>query len=63
MSKRLALLASPLLANLKAVLIIATLAFATGDGLPVILISLLFNVVQLGDKTGPPGHRRSLTER
>jgi hypothetical protein len=45
MSKLLALLAT-----LKAVLIVAAVTFATGDRLPVILISLLFNLTQLGAK-------------
>ena len=45
MSKLLAILAS-----LKAILIAASVAFARGDMLPVILISILFNLVQLGAK-------------
>jgi hypothetical protein len=45
MSKLLALLAA-----LKAILIVAAASFATGDGLPVILISLLFNLAALGAK-------------
>jgi hypothetical protein len=45
MSKLLALLAT-----LKAILIVATVTFATGDGLPVILISLLFSLADLGAK-------------
>jgi hypothetical protein len=45
MSKLLALLAT-----LKAILIVAALSFATGDALPVILISLLFNLAGLGAK-------------
>jgi hypothetical protein len=52
MSKLLAIVAS-----LKAILIAASVAFARGDVLPVILISVLFNLVQLGAKpvgqTGP----------
>ena len=45
MSKLLALLAS-----LKAILIVAAVTFATGDRLPVILISLLFNLAEFGAK-------------
>jgi hypothetical protein len=43
MSKLLAILAS-----LKAILIAASAAFAGGDMLPVILISILLNLTQLG---------------
>ncbi len=49
MSKLLAILAS-----LKAILIAASVAFARGDMLPVILISILLNLTQLGAK--PAGH-------
>ena len=45
MSKLLAILAS-----LKAILIAASVAFARGDMLPVILISTLLNLTQLGAK-------------
>ena len=45
MSKLLALLAT-----LKATLIAASVAFARGDMLPVILISILLNLTQLGAK-------------
>jgi hypothetical protein len=45
MSKLLALLAT-----LKAILIVAAVTFATGDRLPVILVSLLFNLAELGAK-------------
>ena len=45
MSKLLAILAS-----LKAILLAASLAFARGDMLPVILISILLNLSQLGAK-------------
>ena len=45
MSKLLAILAT-----LKAILIAASVAFARGDMLPVILISVLFNLSQLGVK-------------
>ena len=45
MSKLLAILAA-----LKAILIAASVAFARGDMLPVILISILFNLAQLGAK-------------
>jgi hypothetical protein len=45
MSKLLALLAT-----LRAILIVAAFAFATGDGLPAILVSLLFNVAKFGAK-------------
>ena len=37
-----------ILATLKAILIAASVAFARGDVLPVILISILFNLAQLG---------------
>ena len=36
--------------SLKAVLLAASVAFARGDVLPAILISVLFNLVQLGTK-------------
>jgi hypothetical protein len=45
MSKLLAIVTS-----LKAILIAASVAFARGDVLPVILISLVFNFVRLGAK-------------
>ncbi len=45
MSKLLAMAAS-----LKAVLIAASVALARGDMLPIILISVLFNLAQLGVK-------------
>ena len=45
MSKLLAIVAS-----LKAILIAASVAFARGDMLPVILISILLNITQLGAK-------------
>jgi hypothetical protein len=45
MSKLLALLVS-----LKAIVIVAAVSLATGDTLPVILISLLFNLADLGAK-------------
>jgi Na+/H+-dicarboxylate symporter len=45
MSKLLAIVTS-----LKAILIAASGAFARGDVLPVILISILFNLAQLGAK-------------
>ncbi|WMT74734.1 hypothetical protein [Bradyrhizobium sp. Ash2021] len=45
MSKLLAILAT-----LKAILIAASVAFARGDMLPVILISILLNLTQLGAK-------------
>jgi hypothetical protein len=45
MSKLLAMLAA-----LKAILIAASVAFARGDMLPVILISVLLNLAQLGAK-------------
>ena len=38
------------LATLKAILIAASVAFARGDILPVILISILLNLAQLGAK-------------
>jgi hypothetical protein len=43
------LLALP--ATLKAILIVAAVTFATSDRLPVILISLFFNLAQLGGKS------------
>jgi Na+/H+-dicarboxylate symporter len=43
MSKLLAIVAA-----LKAILIAASVAFARGDILPVILISILFNLAELG---------------
>jgi Na+/H+-dicarboxylate symporter len=43
-----------ILASLKATLIVASVAFARGDMLPVILISILLNLAQLGAK--PAGH-------
>jgi hypothetical protein len=45
MSKLLALLST-----LKAILIVAALMFATGETLPVILISLVLNLAELGAK-------------
>jgi hypothetical protein len=45
MSKPLAIVAS-----LKAILVAASIASARGDMLPVILISVLFNLAQLGAK-------------
>jgi hypothetical protein len=45
MSKLLAIVAS-----LKAVFVMASIAFVRGDMLPVILISVLFNLAQLGTK-------------
>jgi Na+/H+-dicarboxylate symporter len=45
MSKLLAILAT-----LKAILIVASVALARGDMLPVILISVLFNLAQSGAK-------------
>jgi hypothetical protein len=39
-----------LAASLKAILIAASVAFARGDVLPAILISVLFNLVQLSGK-------------
>jgi hypothetical protein len=39
-----------ILATLKAILIAASVAFARGDMLPVILISILVNLTQLGAK-------------
>ena len=41
-----------IVAGLKAILIAASVAFARGDVLPVILISVLFNLAQLGAKPG-----------
>ena len=39
-----------IVASLKVILIGAAFAFARGDMLPVILITVLFNLVQLGAK-------------
>jgi len=39
-----------IIASLKAILIAASVALARGDMLPVILISVLFNLVHLGAK-------------
>ena len=39
-----------ILATLKAILIAASVAFARGDMLPIILISILLNLTQLGAK-------------
>jgi hypothetical protein len=39
-----------IVASLKAILIAASVAFARGDVLPVIFLSVLFNLVQLGAK-------------
>ena len=39
-----------IMASLKTILIAASVALARGDMLPVILISVLFNLVQLGAK-------------
>jgi hypothetical protein len=47
MSKLLAIVAS-----LKGILIAASVAFARGDMIPVILISVLFNLAELGAKPG-----------
>ena len=47
MSKPLAIVAT-----LKGILIAASVAFARGDMMPVILISVLFNLAQLGAKPG-----------
>jgi hypothetical protein len=40
----------PILASLKAILIAASVAVARGDMLPVVLISILLNLTQLGAK-------------
>jgi hypothetical protein len=52
MSKGLAILAS-----LKAILIAASVAVARGDMLPVVLISILLNLTQLGAKPIGPAAR------
>jgi hypothetical protein len=44
--------------GLKAILIAASVAFARGDVFPVILISALFNLVQLGAKPSGQTKRR-----
>jgi hypothetical protein len=49
MSKLLAIAAS-----LKSILIVASVALARGDMLPVILLSVLFNLAQLGAKSVDP---------
>jgi hypothetical protein len=41
-----------IIAGLKAILLAACVAFARGDMVPVILISVLFNLAQLGAKPG-----------
>jgi Na+/H+-dicarboxylate symporter len=55
-----------ILATLKAILIAASVAFARGDVLPVILISILFNLAQLRE-SGRSGcaarHRCGVAER
>jgi hypothetical protein len=42
-----------IIASLKAILITTSVAVARGDMLPVILISVLFNLAQLGARSGP----------
>jgi hypothetical protein len=42
-----------IIAGVKAILITASIAFACGDMLPVILISVMFNLAQLAAKLGP----------
>ena len=49
MSKLLAIVAI-----LKGILVAASVAFARGDMLPVILISILLNLVELGARPGAP---------
>jgi len=55
-----------LLATLKAILIAAALSSSTADGLPVIVISLLFKLAhfrkQPADQTGPPQDGGGFTE-
>jgi hypothetical protein len=54
------------LATVKAILIAAALSFSTGDGLPVVVISLLFKFAHLREhpagQTGPPEHGGGFTE-
>jgi hypothetical protein len=61
MSKLLALLAT-----IKAILIVPAVMFAAGDRVPVILISLLFNLAELGAKPsrsdGATRYRHRLVE-
>jgi hypothetical protein len=50
-----------IVATLKAVLIAASVALARGDMLPIVLISVLFNLAQLGGKTtGQPVPRDTI---
>src|SRR5262249_5664528 len=57
MSKLLAIVAI-----LKSILVAASVAFARSDMLPVILISILFNLVQLGAKPGAQAAPRHTVE-
>jgi hypothetical protein len=54
------------LATVKAILIAAALSFSTGDGLPVVVVSLLFKLAhfreQPAGQTGPPEHDGGFTE-
>lgn len=53
MSKVLAIVAA-----LKAILFAASVALARGDMLPVIMISIVFNLAQLGVKPAGQGEKR-----
>ena len=55
MSKLLAIVTS-----VKAILIAASVAFARGDVLPAILLSILFNLVQLGAKLAGRAERDTI---
>ena len=57
MSKLLAIVAL-----LKSIFVAASVAFARSDMLPVILISILFNLVQLGAKPGAQAAPRHTVE-
>ena len=54
------------LATVKAILIAAALSFSTGDGLPVVVISLLFELAHIREQpagqTGPPEHSGDFTD-
>jgi hypothetical protein len=49
-----------ILVSLKTILIAACAAVARGDMLPVVLISVLFSLVELGAKPVDPAGRRDL---
>lgn len=50
-----------ILVGLKAILVTASVAIARGEMIPVILVSVLFNLIQLGAKpVGPAGQRDAI---